>query len=147
MHPSKTSRSIMGLGILAAAMVLVMGMTGKTNAMGPLYLECTVVSSDGRREADFSASFCSALAKYLKQDLGVSVVRSPSAGNTGVAVKIILLTDHSAEATISTGKVGAKGFVEEKSTTSRLSAYDRGLSIGAARTLVRPIGVQLGLAR
>jgi hypothetical protein len=135
------------LGILVAAVILVIAMAGKTIAMSPLYLECTVISRDGMLEADFSASFCSVLAKYLRQDLDVALARNPPRGSPGVAVKVKLLTDRSAEATISTGEVGANGLVVEKSTSSRVTAHDRGLSIGAARTLVRPIAVQLGLAR
>lgn len=128
-----------------AAMFLVIGMAGNAAAMTPLYLECKV--APGRTEAEFAEAFCTALAKHLQQDLNVGVLRTPPHGSLGVVVGIKLQTEHSAEVVISTGKVGAGGFVETKSTSTHLSSYDRGLSIAAARTLVRPIGVQLGLIR
>ncbi|MEF2074826.1 hypothetical protein [Consotaella aegiceratis] len=110
-----------------------------------LALSCSVEGSASGVPADFEAKFCAQLAADLERDLGVSVATGTDASGRGVDVRLQIRSPYMADVVLRERLAEGDGAAVGRSSTSSLSSWDRALTPGSARTLVRPIGLLLGL--
>lgn len=97
----------------------------------------------GALRGDFEPQFCSALADYIERDLHLNIV----AETTGQAleVRLTVRSSSAAQVQIASGHFEAGQFRPVQSSDLTLHSADSDLVPDSARTLIRPIGLLLGL--
>lgn len=120
-------------------------------AAATIHLQCRVGGQVAAAAPGFSEGVCPWLADTLARDLGIRVVPVAGSGwpadGRAVSVDIEVTGAHAAAVSIRTGQVSDGRFAGGAPDRSTLTSYDRPLSVGAARALVRGIGLSLGVIR
>lgn len=116
-----------------------------TPPSAPIELKCSVSGGS----ATFASEFCRQLIGHLSKDLGrpFQFVEQWTGSAAAVVVTVAVTEPHRAQVSIAAGAVENGVFHERKATSSSLSSRDQKLSPGASRTLVRGVGLALGLVR
>lgn len=98
--------------------------------------------------AEFEAQFCQELANSLTRILGTPFELAGS-GRDGRAVMVEarVASINRADVTIAFGQLAGGDFQAASKITRSLTSFDRPLSPAAARTLVRDIGLGMGLVQ
>ena len=126
-----------------------MAVAEKNLGQSVVFLRCKVSSLPSQMPADFEKEFCQALASNLSRDLSTPFQLTAEEGWRGegaaVVVDVRMASTNRAEVTISPGRAEEGAFKANSSTTTSLTSIDRPLSPASSRTLVRGIGLVLGI--
>jgi hypothetical protein len=114
-----------------------------------IHMSCRVAGQTPGAAPDFERQFCATLLEGLPRELEARF--QPVAGGEwtgngrGLRVEVRLISPHAATVTLTVGQIRASAFTPESSASTHLASYDRDLTPGAATSLVRSIGLALGL--
>lgn len=128
-----------------------MAEAAKTDKKMVIHFRCSVSALAPQVAVEFEDQFCQALAGNLSRDLDATFHLTSGTNWHGegraLAVDIRMTSMNRASVTISTGQLREGTFTANSTTDTSLTSFDRPLTPAASRTLVRGIGLQMGLIR